>query len=89
MDWFRALLADKAHSFQIVVFTCRPGDYLAASAMVAEGGLPTRTRMAGSYERLTSVERSDGKVCAARTRCAEFATKGAGTSQEFSHLRLA
>jgi hypothetical protein len=33
MDWFRALLADKARAFQIVVFTCRPGDYLAAGAM--------------------------------------------------------
>jgi DNA repair exonuclease SbcCD ATPase subunit len=33
MDWFRALLASKARSFQIVVFTCRPDDYLAASAM--------------------------------------------------------
>ena len=37
MDWFRALLADKARSFQIVVFTCRPSDYLATGAMVAEG----------------------------------------------------
>jgi hypothetical protein len=37
MDWFRALLAEKARSFQIVVFTCRPGDYLAASAMVPQG----------------------------------------------------
>jgi uncharacterized protein YhaN len=37
MDWFRALLAEKAHSFQILVFTCRPGDYLAASAMVPKG----------------------------------------------------
>jgi hypothetical protein len=37
MDWFRALLAEKAHSFQIVVFTCRPGDYLAAHTMVPEG----------------------------------------------------
>jgi AAA domain-containing protein len=37
MDWFRALLAEKAHSFQIVVFTCRPGDYLAAHAMVPKG----------------------------------------------------
>ena len=37
MDWFRALLAEKAHSFQIVVFTCRPGDYLLASALVPEG----------------------------------------------------
>jgi hypothetical protein len=38
MDWFRALLAEKAHSFQIVVFTCRPGDYLSASALVPQGG---------------------------------------------------
>jgi hypothetical protein len=37
MDWFRTLLAEKAHSFQIVVFTCRPVDYLAASAMVPKG----------------------------------------------------
>ena len=34
MDWFRALLAEKARDFQIVVFTCRPGDYLALGAMV-------------------------------------------------------
>jgi uncharacterized protein YhaN len=37
MDWFRALLAEKAHSFQIVVFTCRPGDYLLASELVPQG----------------------------------------------------
>jgi len=37
MDWFRALLTEKAHSFQIVVFTCRPGDYLSASALVPKG----------------------------------------------------
>ena len=37
MDWFRQLLAEKAHSFQIVVFTCRPSDYLGASAMVPKG----------------------------------------------------
>jgi hypothetical protein len=37
MDWFRALLAEKAHSFQIVVFTCRPGDYLGTTAMVPKG----------------------------------------------------
>jgi hypothetical protein len=37
MDWFRALLTEKAHSFQIVVFTCRPGDYLLASALVPRG----------------------------------------------------
>ena len=37
MDWFRGLLAEKARSFQIVVFTCRPGDYLPASAFVPAG----------------------------------------------------
>jgi DNA repair exonuclease SbcCD ATPase subunit len=37
MDWFRALLTEKAHTFQIVVFTCRPGDYLLSSALVPQG----------------------------------------------------
>ena len=37
MEWFRALLNEKAHIFQIVVFTCRPGDYLAAISMVPNG----------------------------------------------------
>jgi hypothetical protein len=37
MDWFRALLTEKARSFQIVVFTCRPGDYLLPCALVPQG----------------------------------------------------
>jgi DNA repair protein SbcC/Rad50 len=37
MDWFRALLAEKARGFQIVVFTCRPDDYLKASAKTPKG----------------------------------------------------
>jgi uncharacterized protein YhaN len=37
MDWFRGLLAEKAHIFQILVFTCRPGDYLEKAALVPEG----------------------------------------------------
>jgi hypothetical protein len=37
MEWFRSLLTEKAHSFQIVVFTCRPSDYLHASALVPVG----------------------------------------------------
>ena len=37
MDWFRALLAEKARAFQIIVFTCRPGDYLEANAVVPKG----------------------------------------------------
>jgi DNA repair exonuclease SbcCD ATPase subunit len=39
MEWFRGLLADKARRFQIVVFTCRPGDYLAPEAMVVGDGV--------------------------------------------------
>lgn len=37
MDWFRSLLAEKARAFQIIVFTCRPGDYLEASAILPKG----------------------------------------------------
>ena len=37
MDWFRALLTEKARNFQILVFTCRPDDYLLASALVPPG----------------------------------------------------
>src|SRR5207253_4185710 len=37
MDWFRALLTEKAHSIQIVDFTCRPNDYLLPTALVPQG----------------------------------------------------
>src|SRR6516162_7232841 len=37
MDWFRALLSEKGHMFQIVVFTCRPSDYLPLSSLVPDG----------------------------------------------------
>jgi hypothetical protein len=37
MDWFRTILVEKAHAFQIIVFTCRPGDYLEAHAIVPKG----------------------------------------------------
>ena len=37
MDWFRSMLAEKAPSFQIVVFTCRPNDYLMDSSILPEG----------------------------------------------------
>jgi DNA repair exonuclease SbcCD ATPase subunit len=37
MGWFRNLLAEKARSFQIVVVTCRPGDYLQLSEMAQHG----------------------------------------------------
>ena len=53
MDWFRALLARKARSFQIVVFTCRPDDYLAASAM-PNGMAPMLTPKTVSFVRSIS-----------------------------------
>jgi uncharacterized protein YhaN len=37
MEWFRALLVEKARRFQIVVFTCRPTDYLDAAAIAGDG----------------------------------------------------
>jgi len=37
MEWFRALLVEKAPSFQILVFTCRPTDYLGSVALVQDG----------------------------------------------------
>jgi DNA repair exonuclease SbcCD ATPase subunit len=37
MEWFRALLVEKAQRFQIVVFTCRPADYLGAAAIAGDG----------------------------------------------------
>jgi DNA repair exonuclease SbcCD ATPase subunit len=47
MDWFRALLVEKARTFQIVVFTCRPGDYLLPAAMVPPGKSPHQDTEAG------------------------------------------
>ena len=43
MDWFRDLLAEKARLFQIVVFTCRPDDYLAKGELVPAKGPAFRT----------------------------------------------
>jgi hypothetical protein len=37
MEWFRALLVEKAPSLQILVFTCRPTDYLGSVALVHDG----------------------------------------------------
>lgn len=54
MDWFRALLADKARVFQIIVFTCRPSDYLEASALAQTGQAPT-TSMTGGVVRATDL----------------------------------
>jgi hypothetical protein len=38
MDWFRDLLVEKSSLFQVVVFTCRPGDYLAPAEHVPSDG---------------------------------------------------
>jgi hypothetical protein len=57
MDWFRALLNEKAHSFQIVVFTCRPTDYLLASALVPqESGIHADTE--GGFIRAVDLGRA-------------------------------
>jgi hypothetical protein len=57
MDWFRALLNEKAHSFQIVVFTCRPTDYLLASALVPqESGVQADTE--GGFIRAVDLGRA-------------------------------
>ena len=37
MDWFRALLSEKARIFQMIIFTCRPSDYLGLSSLVPDG----------------------------------------------------
>jgi DNA repair exonuclease SbcCD ATPase subunit len=37
MEWFRTLLGEKARNFQIIVFTCRPSDYLAKGTLVPKG----------------------------------------------------
>jgi hypothetical protein len=55
MDWFRALLADKARSFQIIILTCRPTDYLASGALVPDGQ-GTWTDSNGSCTRAMNLE---------------------------------
>jgi uncharacterized protein YhaN len=47
MDWFRALLVEKARNFQIIVFTCRPDDYLSRKAMVPAGKNSNQDTQAG------------------------------------------
>jgi hypothetical protein len=56
MDWFRELLAEKAHSFQIIVFTCRPGDYLVTSAMPK--GKVVRKDTDGEFVRAVDLEQA-------------------------------
>jgi hypothetical protein len=57
MDWFRALLAEKSRNFQIVVFTCRPGDYLAKSALVP-GGSTVHADTDGGFVRAVDLGRA-------------------------------
>jgi uncharacterized protein YhaN len=57
MDWFRALLAEKARNFQILVFTCRPGDYLAKGAMVPRGSV-VHTDSDGGFVRAVDLGRA-------------------------------
>ena len=52
MNWFRALLTEKARAFQIVVFTCRPADYLGIDAMPVDGSVPCMDIGTVSCERL-------------------------------------
>ena len=51
MDWFRALLVEKARNFQIIVFTCRPIDYLSRGALFPQARAPVRTRRRDLLER--------------------------------------
>jgi hypothetical protein len=57
MDWFRALLEEKARNFQILVFTCRPGDYLAQSALVPTGSA-VHTDTDGGFVRAVDLGRA-------------------------------
>jgi hypothetical protein len=56
MDWFRALLAEKARAFQIIVFTCRPADYVSASAMPSGGKVVQDTNE--GFIRATALDRA-------------------------------
>ncbi len=56
MDWFRTILAEKAHAFQIIVFTCRPADYVSASAMPSEKVVHKDTD--GGFVRATALDRA-------------------------------
>jgi len=57
MDWFRVLFNEKAHIFQIIVFTCRPSDYLAATSIVPDGP-GTHTDTDNGFIRAIDLERA-------------------------------
>ena len=52
------MLSDKARIFQIVVFTCRPDDYLAAGAMVPAKGRSVFRDTDGGLTRATDLGRA-------------------------------
>jgi hypothetical protein len=54
MDWFRALLAEKARVFQIVSSHAGPATTSPPARQCSKGKAFIRTQMAGSYERSTS-----------------------------------
>jgi DNA repair exonuclease SbcCD ATPase subunit len=57
MDWFRMLLNEKARSFQIIVVTCRPADYLKASEWVPDGKM-VHADSEGGFIRAIDLERA-------------------------------
>jgi hypothetical protein len=57
MDWFRILLAEKARNFQIIVFTCRPEDYVVKGALVPEGSA-VHTDSDGGFVRAVDLGRA-------------------------------
>jgi len=60
MDWFRTLLIEKARIFQIVVVTCRPGDYLRADAFVPVEG-PVHADTDNGFTRAIDLSRAVGR----------------------------
>jgi hypothetical protein len=58
MDWFRALLNEKAHIFQIVVFTA---DYLPATSLVSAGS-SVHIDTDDGFVRAINLERALGQV---------------------------
>jgi uncharacterized protein YhaN len=57
MNWFRALLCEKARIFQILVFTCRPSDYLPTTSIVPDGP-GTHTDTDNGFIRAIDLERA-------------------------------
>ena len=56
MDWFRGLLGEKARTFQIIVLTCRPSDYLGTATPESDGP-NAHTDQADGFIRAIDLER--------------------------------